>query len=316
MSVNLSQSLPIITITLNPAIDLNGGIPSLAFNQVNRIQTAVFTAGGKGIIVAAVIAALGGCVTTMGWLGKNNESAFTDYFQKEGIIDKFTRVAGDTRTNIKIVESSQQVTELNFPSFTVGPAQIEELLTQIESIQSPAIVVLAGSLPAGVAPSFYAQLITMLNKKGHKVCFDSSGNAFARGVESAPYLIKPNIHELSEWAGRPLITFVDKKSVAQQLLALGIEHVLLSEGEAGLLYFSAQGAIQAIPPKVVVSSTVGAGDSLLGAFIWAVLNQYSEVEAVKFAVAVSALSVTQIGGANIDLAKLQAMQAKVVVDKY
>lgn len=315
MIFSSNQSLPIITITLNPAIDLHGNLANLVVNQVNRVHTGKATAAGKGVNVAAVIAALGGDVTASGWLGEENESAFSMYFKNERISDEFIRVAGETRTNIKLVEANQEVTELNFPGFCVQPGHIKQLFTQITNITEPSIVVLAGSLPAAVDPCIYRELIALLQKNDHKVCFDSSGQAFSQGVNSAPYMIKPNIHELSEWAGRPLKTFADKKSVAQQLLTLGVKHILLSEGEQGLLCFSENAVLQIVPPKMTVASTVGAGDSLLAAFVWALANQQAQVEALKFAVAVSALSVTQVGVADIKLEALQAICSQVVVKK-
>lgn len=313
MIFNSTQSLPIITITLNPAIDLHGSLAKLAVNQVNRMHAGKAAAAGKGINVAAVIASLGGDVTASGWLGEANESAFTEYFKNKHISDNLIRVAGDTRTNIKVVEANQEVTELNFPGFSVQPAHIKQLFAQIENIDDPSIIVLAGSLPAAVDPCIYREVIAVLHKKGHKVCFDSSGRAFVEGVKSAPYLIKPNIHELSEWAGRPLSSFADKESVAQQLLASGVKHILLSEGEQGLLWFSEGGVVQVVPPKMTVTSTVGAGDSLLAAFVWSLANQRPQLEALKFAVAVSALSVTQVGVADIEQEPLQAILSQVVI---
>ena len=314
MIFSSKQSLPIMTITLNPAIDLHGNLAKMAVNQVNRMHAGRAIAAGKGVNVAAVIASLGGDVTASGWLGERNESAFAAYFKNARISDRFIRVAGDTRTNIKVVEANQDVTELNFPGFSVQPEHIKQLFAQIENIQIPSLIVLAGSLPGAITPCIYAELIAALHKKGHKVFFDSSGRAFAEGIKSAPYLIKPNIHELSEWAGRSLISFADKKYAARQLLALGVKHILLSEGEQGLLWFSEKGILQAVPPEMAVTSTVGAGDSLLAAFVWALANQCSEIDSLKFAVAVSALSVTQVGVADIKRESLQALLSQVVIN--
>ena len=302
------STLPIITITLNPALDQHSQIETLHINRVNRVQRTTESAAGKGINVATILALLGQEVTAMGWLGDANKSMFEKAFKQFSINDACMRVAGQTRRNIKLVEGNQQVTELNFPGFKINDENCNALIKQCNQLVSPSLIIIGGSLPSGVSNDFYALLITTLKKQGHIVFFDSSGDAFKQGVLSAPYLVKPNLEELSEWYGERLINLEDKKRAVDKLMALGIKQVLLSEGEQGVIWFNENEILQVNTPKVLLKSTVGAGDTLLAAFVYGLKHFTTDAhKQLRFAVASAAHSVTEQGVAHIDLKQIELL---------
>jgi len=113
----MNENLKVVTVTLNPAIDLTGTTDTVKIGKVNVLQTGCLHPAGKGINVAHVLSNLGANVTVTGFLGENNQQAFVDLFTDLNVTDKFIRVKGDTRINVKISETSGQMTDLNFPGF-------------------------------------------------------------------------------------------------------------------------------------------------------------------------------------------------------
>jgi 1-phosphofructokinase len=103
----------ILTLTLNPALDITVGLDTPAPGQVNRSQAQHSHAAGKGLNVAQVLADLGHSVTVGGFLGQDNLQPFEALIAKRGFADCFVRVPGETRSNIKLVEADGRVTDIN-----------------------------------------------------------------------------------------------------------------------------------------------------------------------------------------------------------
>ncbi len=127
--------------------------------------------------------------------------------------------------------------------------------------------VLAGSLPPGVEPTLYRDLARMLKEQGCRVALDASGDALRRALEAAPHLVKPNIHELEVLAGEPLTTHASIVASARQIVAGGVELVVVSMGAEGALFVEEASAVLARPPQVTVGSTVGAGDAMVAGIV-------------------------------------------------
>ncbi|MGF1689730.1 1-phosphofructokinase [Photobacterium kagoshimensis] len=289
-------NLKVVTVTLNPALDLTGSLASLNAGSVNLIKQGSLHPAGKGVNVAKVLAELGADVTVTGLLGADNQEPFCQLFESLGLNDAFVRVAGATRINVKVVEESGQVTDLNFPGVNVTETDIARFeQTLVTLAQTHDVFVLAGSLPQGVSPQKCAQWIRLLQDQGKQVLFDSSKAALTEGLEATPWLIKPNDDELADWAGKPLTTIDSITEVAEQLSQQGISNVVVSRGEQGVMWLDQNGWLSAQPPKMNVVSTVGAGDTLVAGMCWGHLNQWNKEQTLTFATALSALAVAQVG---------------------
>ncbi len=153
----------ILTLTLNPALDLTVQLARLDTGQVNRSDAMYTHAAGKGVNVAQVLADLGHQLTVSGFLGENNPQAFDALFAQRGFVDAFIRVPGDTRSNIKLAESDGRITDINGPGPEVSEAAQQALLERLEQI-APGhdAVVVAGSLPRGVSPEWFQALLLRL----------------------------------------------------------------------------------------------------------------------------------------------------------
>ncbi|QRY81478.1 1-phosphofructokinase [Pseudomonas sp. PDNC002] len=284
----------ILTLTLNPALDLTVRLPTMTPGEVNRSESALSQAAGKGLNVAQVLADLGHALTVAGFLGADNALPFEALFRRRGFVDAFVRVPGETRRNIKIAEGSGRITDINGPGPDVSQGQQDALLDRLDLIAADFdVAVVAGSLPRGVDPQWLRELLLRLKGHGLRVAFDCSGAALRAGIEAAPWLIKPNDQELGEACGQLAGSADELAAQVASLRSRGIEQVVVSQGAEGVRWFGPQGAWQAIPPTVEVASTVGAGDSLLAGMVHGLLSGWPAERVLRQATAVAALAVTQ-----------------------
>lgn len=304
----------VVTVTLNPALDMTGGMAELKAGSVNLIQSSNLNPGGKGINVAKVLAELGAEVTVTGFLGDENQDPFAHLFEQKGIHDAFIRVAGASRINVKLVEESGRVTDLNFPGVAVSEDDVQQLESALHTLaETHDVFVIAGSLPLGISPEKLASWIAALREQGKKVFFDSSNAALAAGLNASPWLVKPNDEELSQWAGRHLSNESELLEAGKTLSQTGIDNVVISRGPEGVLWLKDGVWYASQPPKMKVVSTVGAGDTLVAGMCWAELNQWDREISLSFATALSALAVTQVNVGVEDIAQVETLQRQVNV---
>ncbi len=301
----------VLTVTLNPALDLTVQLPALRLGEVNRSDNLQAHAAGKGLNVAQVLADLGHQLTVTGFLGEANAQPFEQLFAARGFTDEFVRVAGETRSNIKLAEADGRITDINGPGLEVGAAQRDELLARLERlVPGHELVVVAGSLPRGVELPWFVELLQQLARLGARVALDTSGAALREGLALSPWLIKPNEEELAQ--ARDLDP-ADAQALADEARRLNarIEHVVMSQGAAGVSWFSPAAAWHAQPPKVRVVSTVGAGDSLLAGMLHGLLAGWPAERTLAHATAIAAQAVGQIGFGITDRAQLAELEAAV-----
>lgn len=296
----------ILTLTLNPALDLTLRLPSLQPGVINRCDELRSHAAGKGLNVAQVLADLGHSLSVSGFLGRANAAPFERLMQARGFHDLFVRVPGETRSNIKLAEADGCITDLNGP----GPQVEAEHLQRLEEELQPLLaghdaVVVAGSLPRGVTTQWFASLLRRIKASGVPLVVDSSGAALHAALGVVPWLIKPNEEELREACGN------DLPAAITRLRGQGIEHVLLSRGADGVEWHGPGIALRAVPPRVEVASTVGAGDSLLAASLHGLLQGWPAERTLRLATAVAAQAVTQIGFGIHDREQLARFEAAV-----
>ena len=297
----------IATVTLNPAFDLVGRLARIEIGEVNTVETLGLYPAGKGINVAKVLADLGAKLSVTGFLGKENQGDFVQAFAQNRVEDKFYRIAGKTRINVKITETEADVTDLNFLGFEISEQDWKAFIRQSQTWESQYdLVAVCGSLPRGVTPEQFAAWLESLHQQGLKVVLDSSNAALTAGLTAHPWLVKPNRRELEVWAGRSLHTIEEVIEAAEQLRSHGIENVIISMGEKGSVWLNSEGVLQAQPPRCEnVVSTVGAGDSMVAGLIYGFSQGWSKEKTLSFASATSALAVSQ---SNVGISDKQALE--------
>lgn len=301
----------ILTVCCNPCIDKYIYVADFQKSALNRVQGTLTCLGGKGINVAKAISILGQKVSTTGFMGKNHLKQFCDEL---GILDidcYFTTVDGDTRTNYKINDKDGSITEMNEYGAPVSANKQSELIKNIANINCD-FVILSGSLPKGVSDNYYAEIA-----KNLKVPFaiDCEKNKLLPTLLYKPEIIKPNLHELEEIAGRSLNNTYDIVSECKNLINLGAKRVLLSMGDKGAILVDKDTTYHALAPKVDVKSTVGAGDTMLASSVISIIRGDTGVDILKNAVAGGTSAVMSDGTNPLSIANYNMLIKKIEVSK-
>jgi 1-phosphofructokinase len=293
----MTAAARIATVSLNPAIDQTAFAANFAAGAVNRVEREQSDAGGKGVNVASFLAHFGLPVAVTGFLGEANIEPFVRLFAEKGIMDRFVRVPGLTRVNVKIVDAVQdRVTDINFPGLTVGPNDLERLTAAVDALaEDTDWFVLSGSVPAGVPEAVYADLVARLKQHGKTVVLDASGPPFAAAISQRPDIIKPNIEELQELVGRRLGSEIEVVNAARALVERGIDLVVVSMGPRGALFVESDAALLAVPPSITVKSTVGAGDAMVAGIVTATRRGLTPADRARLATAFSLGALGEIG---------------------
>ncbi len=308
----------IYTVTLNPALDKTVEIPSLTVDSVNRITTMRTDPGGKGINVSKVIDKLGGKSIASGILGGDTGRAIQSALENMGLEASFYFVEGETRTNLKVIDPVNHTnTDINEPGVTVSEEILNSLLKDVlAEIGNGDIVVLSGSLPKGAPRDTYGTWVKACREKGAKVILDADGDLLEAGLKAAPYLIKPNNHELSKLLGETLTTPEELERAARDLMKqYGIAKIVVSMGGDGALYVTEDQSIYAEGLKVTVGSTVGAGDSVVAALAVAEEAGMSLEETVRLSTATGAANVMCSGTQAAEYSVIESLIPKVVFHK-
>ncbi len=278
----------ILTVTLNPALDIFTSTQQVLPTHKLRCGTAQQHPGGGGINVARVVHRLGGQCAALYPVGGVNGKLVKLLLDEEGVASLCIDIAGDTRQSFSVSElNTGQEFRFVLPGPALHPQEWQSCLDHTAGLTvPPRYLVASGSLPPGVPVDFYARLSGLVKPRGVKLILDASGPALAAALEEGVYLVKPSLRELRELVGQPLETQAQWRAAAGQLLARGrAQVVVLSLGDAGAWLFTGDGACfaPALPVKVV--SAIGAGDSFVGAMVWALGRGCTLRDAFRYGVA-------------------------------
>ena len=307
----------IYTLTLNPAIDKTVEISGLTLGGVNRTDSERTDAGGKGINVSKVLKTLGGTSVAMGIIGGGTGDTIEKYMESLSIKTDFVKVNAPTRTNLKIIDTESHVnTDINERGAAITAETVSAVEKKLADALNPGdIAVLAGSVPKGAPADIYARLVRLCNSHEALTVLDVDGALLSEGLKAKPYLIKPNIDELSRITGKKLTTAKDAAGIAMEIVRNGIPNVVVSLGGDGALFCSADGAYHARGLKVPVRSTVGAGDSMVAALCLALERGYDTAQTITLAVATSAANVTCSGTQPAEFSLIEELKKQVSWEK-
>ncbi|MET8831537.1 1-phosphofructokinase [Streptomyces sp. NPDC004610] len=258
----------ILTVTPNPSLDRTYEVPALERGAVIRASGERMDPGGKGVNVSRAVAAAGRRTVAVLPLGGAPGALVAELLAAQGIEVAPVPVAGATRSNIALAESDGVLTKINAPGPELSPAEQGALLGTVRERSAGAgWIACCGSLPRGLAPSWYAEVVARAHDGGARIALDTSGPALLEALRARPDVVKPNAGELSAAVGRPLATVGDALKAAEELRAMGARAVLASLGADGQVLVADEGAWFATAPVTAVRSNVGAGDSSLAGFL-------------------------------------------------
>ncbi|MDR2783602.1 MAG: 1-phosphofructokinase [Treponema sp.] len=313
----------IITVTLNPALDKTARVDVMRAKALNRLRDVQVDAGGKGVNVSAMIRALGGGSLAVGFAGGGAGEEFLSLITQKGLKADFVRIAAVTRTNLKVVDNEGALTELNEPGPAIKPEEWREMENKLLGYGAPGnAIVLSGSLPAGLGADTYKHLCALLRRAGAAVFLDADGEALKQALQLEPDLIpdyiKPNRFELLQYFGIPDDERMAEARLAElcrSLIDKGVKLVALSLGGEGAIFASKNGVRRAAAIPVELRSTVGAGDSMIGALVYGFEHGLPEEDRFALAIAASAGACATAGTNPPDRTLVDELLQKTRIEK-
>ncbi|EYD72817.1 1-phosphofructokinase family hexose kinase [Limimaricola hongkongensis] len=290
---------PILTLTLNPALDLATETGALLPGRKLRCTAPRLDPGGGGVNVSRAIARLGRASTAMIALGGATGDTIAALLAAEGIEIAVLPLPGLTRQSVAVTARD---TGAQYRLVMPGPDWPAEATVRLfgelsNRIGSDHVVVVSGSLPPGLPGATLVQLAGLCHERDAEMFLDTSGPALSealRGTDGPPFdLLRTDGEEAGQLAGRDFEDPGDLASFGRHLIDTGrARQVVMALGARGTVGVTATEAFFCHAPEVELVSAVGAGDSLLGAVALALAQGQTFRTSVRAGTAAAAAAVT------------------------
>ena len=258
----------IVTVTLNPSLDRTVEVGRLDRGDVVRTGAPLLEPAGKGVNVARALTAHGVNSVAVLPVGGREGAELSALLDAAGVSARYVPVSGRTRSNLTVAEPGGTVTKLNEPGLALSHDDLTAITAVVRATAEDATwIVVSGSLPPEISTATFARFVDDVRRTGAKLAVDTSGDALSAAVDARPDLLKPNLAELAELAGRPLDTLGDVVAAAEAVRASGVGTVLVSLGAEGAVLVGPDGVVVGTSHVAVPRSTVGAGDSFLAGYL-------------------------------------------------
>lgn len=290
------------TCTVNPALDYFLNIPQLEIGSLNRVDNGTFQLGGKGIIVSRILNILGAKTTATGFIG-----GFTGHYIEQtlkGVGIETTFIPIETATRVNVILFGNVETDINTAGPTITATQMKQLLTFISTtLTHTDTFFLCGNKSQGMTKDDYLQIATAVHQSGARLIVDSNTDLLTHTLSTQPFIIKPNHIELGEIIGNSISTTEECILGARQLQSLGAQNVLVSRGGDGAVLVTSDNRAYSVNVAKVTKGkqTIGAGDTMLASFIYA-LDTFQDIKkALAFASAAGGATVESDDLATLEL---------------
>ncbi len=275
--------MKIITLTLNPAFDVHCVIENLQLYKENYGRGFFRQSGGKGINLSRALTSYGIENTAIVVLGRENGEDFKKGLESDGISYLAVTKNGRIRENLTVHSPHTPETRISFEGFQMEDSilqQIKELIPCDEET----IVTFTGRIPSGVSKEAVISFLHEVKQSGVKLVIDCNSFSMEELIALQPMMIKPNQQEIAQLIGKE-VEPEQAYDIAKTLNESGMEHVLISFGEKGIVYYGEKGHFQITVPKVPVVSTVGAGDSTIAGFLTGIIKNLSIQDTLRLSAA-------------------------------
>lgn len=312
----------ILAAGLSPAWQQIVSLDRLAVGEVNRARAAHWCASGKVLNVGQALCRLAGSaapadgerrieVETVATVGGPAGAAIQREFAALGIAARWIETEAPTRVCTTILDAaSGRTTEF---VENAGPVSADELArfgsTWREQVRRADVVVLTGSLPAGVPPTFYRDL---LHGAAGLVVLDAQREPLLAALECRPFVVKPNREELANTLGRRIETDDELRAAMRELCRRGATWVVVSQGPERVWGASAQEVVSVQPPPVAVVNPIGSGDCLAAGIAVALARGADLPAAMLYGVAAATDNVGQLLPARIDAQRVAAQHRRMI----
>ncbi|AZK43660.1 1-phosphofructokinase family hexose kinase [Erysipelothrix piscisicarius] len=304
----------IYIVTLNPSIDYLMTPKTLSLGVTNRSQEEQIRIGGKGINVGIVLNNLGQSSTCIGFLGGFTGNHVREELKKYPLlVDGFMDANNPTRINIKLDYKGE--TEINGSGHPIDDALIEELSTFITTLTPNDFVVLTGSVASGMSYDWYVSVCEALNKQNIPFAVDVSSDKLIDMIAYHPLLIKPNQDEIRAILGIEENDLSLERLISESkiLIERGARNIIVSLRSQGSLLITEDACYRAYAPEGVLVDSVGAGDSMVAAFIYGYVNKYSLLESYQLACAAG--SATAFSDHLASATSISELNEKIIIER-
>ena len=306
----------IYTLTTNPAVDMNVTADRLVPNKVSRTANPVYTPNGKGLNVSLTLHHFGVEATILGFFGGFSGRYIVDRANEKGCDVKPIWVDGITRINtfISLTDGSGDEYKLPNAGCPVPREQQVEMLELLRTLPDLDALVISGSLSPQIDPSFYDEVIDVLEKRGSEFVLDISHPCLAHLIERGPLLIKPNDEELGQIFGIGVADESEIPDALREICSRGAKNVLLTMGGNGAFFTDGEKVWRASAVKVDVLSATCAGDATLAAFLSRWFASRETVEASLRRAMATGANVAMCAGLG-DFALVDELEGRVAIER-
>ncbi|TDE46837.1 1-phosphofructokinase family hexose kinase [Flavobacterium rhamnosiphilum] len=276
----------IVTLTVNPALDKSAHFSGLVPEQKIRCEEPRYDAGGGGINVSKAISRLEGTSLAVFTSGGPTGKMLENLVNKESIDYKAIGIQSWTRESfVAVDDNTNSQYRFSFPGPAISSAEKEEVIQIIRELK-PKFLVVSGGLNKDLSIDFYQKIAEIARESNSKMIVDTSGEALKKVLETGVYMIKPNVGELAKLIGVERLELEEVNEAAKQIIAKGgAEIVVVSLGPQGAVLVTKDSYDFVPAPNVAKKSTVGAGDSMVGGMVWALSQNKSLKEVIRWGVA-------------------------------
>ncbi|MFH0372996.1 tagatose-6-phosphate kinase [Streptococcus sp. A22] len=308
----------ILTITLNPSVDIAYQLDTFHLDTVNRVEKVQKTAGGKGLNVTRVLKQIGEDVVATGFIGGEIGSYVKKQLTRNDVKTSFVEIGSETRNCIAVLHDGKQ-TEILEQGPTIQEHEALNFIEHLEIILNNVdVVVISGSLPKGLASNYYVKIIELCKKCGVAVVLDCSGEALKNVLESQqkPTVIKPNTEELSQLIGKEVTDDIQElKSVLSDQLFQGIDWIVVSLGAQGAFAKHNDKFYRVKIPKIKVVNPVGSGDSTVAGIAAGLVHALPEAELLKNANVLGMLNAQEEQTGYVNLENAESLYSQIEVEE-
>lgn len=308
----------ILTITLNPSVDIAYQLDTFHLDTVNRVEKVQKTAGGKGLNVTRVLKQVGEDVVATGFIGGEIGSYVKKQLTRNDIKNSFVEIGNETRNCIAVLHDGQQ-TEILEQGPTIQEHEALNFIEHLENIlNNVEVVVISGSLPKGLASNYYVEIVELCKQCDVAVVLDCSGEALKKVLESQqkPTVIKPNTEELSQLIGKNITDDIQElKSVLSGQLFQGIEWIVVSLGAKGAFAKHNDKFYRVKIPKINVVNPVGSGDSTVAGIAASLAHALPDVGLLKNANVLGMLNAQEEQTGYVNLEHSEVLYSQIEVEE-
>lgn len=307
----------ILTVTMNPSIDVSYPLEVLHIDTVNRIEKVSKTAGGKGLNVSRVLSQLNAPLKATGVVGGKFGDYLTEQLDKDGISHSFSKIEGETRSCIAILHEGKQ-TEILESGPEVTAEEQEAFVAHFEELMADTdFITISGSLPKGINHDFYSLLIDKATEADVKVLLDTSGATLKASLENThkPFLIKPNETEIADLLGKEIHSDDELVEALEDKKFDGIEWIVVTLGADGAIVKHQKNYYRVDIPTIKVVNPVGSGDSTIAGLAYALSEGKSPEDVIKSGMVTGMLNTLEEKTGFINVDNFETLFKQIKVEK-